>query len=88
MPRGFKMDKFRKLLDEQMTWPGAYTFKFITKTEKKDELISLLFEHEVKEKLSKNGKYTSVTSRIILNSSDEVVNIYQRVSKVEGVITL
>jgi hypothetical protein len=80
--------KFKALLDEQITWPDYYTFKFITKTEKKDQLTSYLSEHKITEKLSKNGKYTSVSSRKIMNSSDEVIEIYQTLSKVEGVITL
>lgn len=80
--------KFKALLDDQITWPDYYTFKFITKTEKKDHLTVHLSEHKITEKLSKNGKYTSVTSRKIMNSSEEVIEIYQTLSKVEGVITL
>ena len=80
--------KFKTLLDEQMTWPDYYQFKFITKTEKKHHVIELLEDHKVEQKLSKNGKYTSVTSRKILNSSDEVIAVYEKVSQVEGVITL
>lgn len=80
--------KFKSLLDEQMSWPDYYNFKFVAKTDEKHKVINLLEEHEISEKLSKTGKYTSITSRIIVNSSDEVVEVYKTVSKVEGVITL
>ena len=80
--------KFKALLDEQVSWPDYYSFKFITKTDKKHHLINALSDHNVVEKLSRNGKYTSVTSKKLLNSSDEVIQVYSKISKVEGVITL
>ncbi len=80
--------KFKGLLDEQNTWPNNYTFKFVTKTEVKTQLTTLLSDHQITEKLSRNGKYTSVTSRKIFNSADEVIEVYNRISEVEGVIPL
>ena len=80
--------KFKSLLDDQITWPDYYSFKFVVKTESKGRVLALLSDHEISEKFSKTGKYTSITSRKYLNSSDEVVDIYKKVSKVEGVITL
>jgi putative lipoic acid-binding regulatory protein len=80
--------KFKSLLDEQITWPDYYSFKFVAKTDEKHRVLELLEEHEVSEKESKTGKYTSITSRKILKSSDEVIEVYKTVSKVEGVITL
>ena len=80
-------NKFKEL-DDQLTWPNNYSFKFITKTVRKNQLIELLSDHKIEEKLSKNGKYTSVTSRKILNCSDEVIEVYKKVGQVEGVITL
>ncbi len=80
--------KLKSLLDDQVSWPDYYDFKFVTKTDHKHRVIDLLSEHKISEKLSKNGKYTSITSRKILNSSDEVVEVYMEVSQIEGVITL
>jgi putative lipoic acid-binding regulatory protein len=80
--------KFKSLLDESTTWPDYYSFKFVAKTDEKHKVIALLEEHEITEKKSKTGKYTSITSRKILQSSDEVIEVYKVVSKVEGVITL
>lgn len=80
--------KFKILLDEQMSWPEHYTFKFVVKTERKTELLDLLSDHSVNEKESKNGTYTSVTSRKLVTSSDDVVAVYQEVSKIEGIMSL
>ncbi|MFT6633576.1 MAG: putative lipoic acid-binding regulatory protein [Bacteriovoracaceae bacterium] len=81
-------NKFKALLDEQITWPDYYSFKFITKTEQKTLVMDLLSDHSIVEKPSKNGKYTSITSKKILNSSDEVIAVYNSISHVSGVITL
>ncbi len=80
--------KFQSLLDEQVNWPDTYQFKFVTKTDSKDQVLGNLSGHKISEKLSKNGKYTSITSSKLLNSSEEVVAIYKDVSAVPGVITL
>ncbi len=80
--------KFKALLEEQMSWPDHYTFKFVVKTERKTELLDLLTDHSIEEKLSKNGTYTSVTSQKLVSSSDDVVAVYHEVSKIEGIMSL
>lgn len=80
--------KFKVLLDEQVQWPEHYTYKFVVKTERKSELLELLSDHSIEEKVSKNGTYTSVTSRKLAHSSDDVVGVYLEVSKIEGIMSL
>tara|TARA_Y100000768_G_scaffold388765_1_gene386919 strand:- start:3733 stop:4047 length:315 start_codon:yes stop_codon:yes gene_type:complete len=80
--------KLQNLLDEQVNWPEHYQFKFVVKSEKKMQVLELLDEHHVSEKLSRNGKYTSITSKKLLHSSDEVIQVYEKMSKIEGVISL
>lgn len=80
--------KFKALLDEQVEWPDHYTFKFVVKSHKKDDLVSLIDDHEIQEKISSGGKYTSITSKKIFASSDEVVAVYHKVSKIEGIVSL
>jgi len=82
------LTKFKSLLEEQISFPDYYSFKFIVKTETKDHLLVHLEEHIIVEKLSSNGSYTSVTSRKLVQSADEVVAVYQRLSTIKGVITL
>ena len=80
--------KLKNLLDEQVSWPDQYQFKFVVKSHKKQQVLELLDEHTISEKLSRNGKYTSITSKKLLNSSDEVIQVYEKMSRIEGVITL
>ena len=82
------LTKFKSLLDEQVSWPDFYTYKFIVKTERKSHVTSLLEEHEITEKHSKTGKYISITSKKLMESSDDVVAVYHKLSTIEGVITL
>lgn len=81
-------EKFKELLDEQVAFPDYYEFKFIVKTDKKSQVLDLLPEHQNHEKLSKNGKYTSISSKKIFNNADEIIEVYKLVSKVEGVHSL
>jgi putative lipoic acid-binding regulatory protein len=82
------MTKFKTLLDEQVNWPEIYTFKFVVKTDKKDQITTLLEEHSIEEKYSAKGNYVSITSKKMMSSSDEVVAVYHKLSTIEGVITL
>ena len=85
---GTSPEKFKALLDEQVSWPEFYDFKFITKTDSLHQLEVNLTDCNLSRKESKNGKYTSITARKFMNSSEEVVAVYQKMSKIEGVITL
>ena len=80
--------KFKTLLDEQNTWPEYYTFKFLVKADKKDQVLSMLSEHKVKIRESKAGKYVSFTSRKLVESSEEVVAVYELMAQVEGIMSL
>jgi putative lipoic acid-binding regulatory protein len=82
------MTKFKTLLDEQMNWPEYYTFKFVVKAEHKDHALDLLVEHTVQERDSKTGKFTSITSRKLVHSSQDVVAVYTMMKKVEGIMSL
>lgn len=81
-------EKFKELLREQVAFPDYYQFKFVVKTEKKDEVLKLLRDQEISEKLSKNGTYTSISSKKIFNNVEEIITVYKTVSKVEGVLSL
>lgn len=79
--------RLKELLDSEHQWPSRYTFKFIIASERLVEIVEILGEAiEVKE--SKGGKYLSVTLHAHMESSEAVIDIYQRVSVIEGVISL
>lgn len=83
-----RMSNLKELLDSQHTWPGKYTFKFIVPGDKTKELKDLVAVKESFARPSRSGKYTSMTFEIKCQSSDEVINIYKKVSKISGIVTL
>lgn len=79
---------FREKLDQHYSWPSLYMFKFIIPTGRENEIKKLFPNHSVSEKLSREGKYTSVTIQMMMQSSDAVISIYVKASKIEGIVAL
>jgi uncharacterized protein len=71
-----------------LAWPSFYMFKFIVPRDKESEVFAIFNNEDVATKLSKNGKYISITSYRYMNSEDEVVDIYKEAAKIQGVIAL
>ncbi|GCC52598.1 DUF493 domain-containing protein [Chryseotalea sanaruensis] len=81
-------DSFREKLNQHYQWPTAYMFKFIVPSGKEPAVKNMFPSEDITEKLSANGKYISVTVQLKMNSAEEVIAIYQKASKVEGLIAL
>ncbi len=81
-------EKFLELLDQTHTWPDYYDFKFIVKHEEKDTLLGHLHGMQIEEKLSGKGTYISITARILVNDSNQVVEVYKKVQVVKSIICL
>jgi|TARA_R110002051_G_scaffold165130_2_gene235888 hypothetical protein len=84
--------KLKKQLQDTSKWPSNYLYKFIVEsaTDKVDQ-IHKIFDNMgavINSKKSKNGKYTSVSITVNLNSADDVIKKYKEVGKIEGVISL
>jgi len=78
-------------LDETTEWPSVYMFKFIIPAEnRKIALTEALFEEEAQifTKESRGGKYISITTKIVMLNALEVIEIYRRAAKIEGLIAL
>ena len=82
------LESFKSSLEQEYSFPSNYTFKFIIATEFKDAVLNLLPTANKKEKLSRNGKYTSVSLTHFMKSSSEIVYIYEKATKIKGVISL
>jgi len=82
------LNKFRDQLDRHHAWPTLYTFKFIVPRGKEDEVKLLFPKHTSSEKPSKNGNYTSITFKMMMPSSEAVIEIYQTAAQIEGIIAL
>lgn len=81
-------DSFREKLDEHYAWPAIYIYKFIVPTGK-EELVKQLFPlTPASERLSKQGNYTSVTIQKMMHSSDDIIEIYIKASKIDGIVAL
>ncbi len=81
----------RKTLEETTTLPSVYMYKFIVQSDnRKIALIENLFETDadIHIKESGNGKYTSITAKVVVVSVDEIIEVYKKVSEIEGVIFL
>lgn len=83
-----KQMKFEDLLDENYRWPCSFPFKFIMPVQMLDEVLALFPGEEYTRRPSKTGKYVSVTIRKNVSSSKEVIEIYNRIRAIEGVICL
>ncbi|APQ18822.1 DUF493 family protein [Maribacter hydrothermalis] len=84
--------KLKKQLQDTSKWPSNYLYKFIVEsaTDKVDQ-IHKIFDNMgavINSKKSKNGKYTSVSITVNLNSADDVIKKYKEVGEIEGVISL
>lgn len=81
-------ERFGKLLDDQEDWPAAYTFKFIAPAALVDEVKALLDSDVITTRASSKGTYVSVTAIRTMPSSQAVIDVYERVGTLEGVIAL
>ncbi len=81
-------EKFRELIDKTHNWPDYYVWKFIVKAEAHDQVVALLVGHEITVKESGKGTYVSINARKLVNTTDEVLEIYKLVSEIPGVLSL
>jgi hypothetical protein len=79
---------FREKLDKVYAWPSLYVFKFIVPQQKVEEVKELFPNHISREKASEKGKYISITFNMMMPSSEAVVEVYQKVKHIEGLIAL
>jgi uncharacterized protein len=82
------VNSFREKLDQHYAWPSLFMFKFIVPTGREQEVKDLFPRHETSDKLSKNGNYTSITVQMMMQSTDAVIDVYQRASKIPGIVAL
>lgn len=84
--------RLKNQLDETTTWPSDYLYKFIVPTNPETvRKIQDIFDNMgavLESKMSKKGKYTSISVTVNLQNPDEVIQKYKEVSGVDGVISL
>lgn len=84
--------KLKDSLDATTKFPSEYLYKFIVPANGNQvaEIESLFKGTSAKfsTKASKTGKYISLSVKVRLSSSNEVITYYRKVEKVEGIISL
>jgi hypothetical protein len=84
--------KLKDSLDATTKFPSEYLYKFIVPANGNQVVeIENLFKGKSAKfstKESKTGKYISVSVKVKLNSSKEVISYYRLVEKIEGIISL
>lgn len=78
-------------LEEQFSWPSVYMFKFIIPADNhRLALVEALFgkEAEVLTRQSKTNKFISVTAKEMMINPDEIIEVYKKAEKIEGIISL
>ncbi len=81
-------DAFKEKIESEHSFPGTYVFKFIVPVGKKTEVTDLLPVGDISFRNSTNNSYVSITLKAHVSTSDEVVEVYERAYKVEGIIAL
>jgi len=82
------IEAFRRRLDAYYAWPAIYPFKFIVPNDQLDALIAFFPDDPVVQRPSRNGNYVAVTIEMQVRSADQVIAIYQRVSRIPRLISL
>lgn len=83
-----RLYKLKLVLDETVKFPSEYLFKFIVPLSEVHQIIFILQGMEIEQKASSNGNYISVSGKTLMNSSDDIITIYQRASVIKGIISL
>jgi len=81
--------KFSDLLLEGHCWPCYFEFKFIVPSLELP-IFKALFNEDQSFQLreSSGGKYTSVNMAILVKTPADVIEIYERVSVIRGIVSL
>ncbi|MBS1550144.1 MAG: DUF493 domain-containing protein [Bacteroidetes bacterium] len=82
----------KEKLEANYEFPQDYLFKFIVEnnTSKLAEIYQVFdgIHYTLGNRESKNGKYISANIKAFVLSSDHVIELYQKVGKIEGVMML
>lgn len=85
-------DRLKGELELSTTWPSVYLFKFIVPTTTTNvEFVHKAFDGlgaVIKTTQSKTGKFTSISIDVTMKDAQQVVNKYQEVAVIDGIVSL
>jgi putative lipoic acid-binding regulatory protein len=85
-------ERLKTELDNSNSWPAPYLFKFIVPTNE-DNILKVenafnCMGAVIKTKKSKTGKFTSISVDVTAKDSQEIIDKYQELSTIEGIVSL
>jgi hypothetical protein len=85
-------ERLKVELDYSNTWPAQYLFKFIVPAiegnAKKVEEAFDCMGAVIKTTKSRTGKFISVSVDVTMKNSQEIIEKYQELSTIEGIVSL
>lgn len=82
----------KEKLDENTKFPSDYLYKFIVPTtknqEKEIENVFVNKKAKISKRVSKTGKYVSVSVLLRVKNSEEVIHYYHLMENIEGLMSL
>ncbi len=85
-------ERLKVELDMSNTWPAEYLFKFIVPTVDDNVLqVENAFDcmgAVIKTTKSKTGKFTSISVDVTVKDAQEIIDKYQEVSTIKGIVSL
>ena len=79
---------FKERLDQHYSWPAKYLFKFIVPRGEEGAFNDIFPGITLTIKASSGGKYVSITSNVLMKSTQEVIDIYKQAYLIPGIISL
>nr|WP_320118628.1 hypothetical protein [uncultured Marinifilum sp.] len=86
-----KYNRIKQQLFESTKWPSLYMFKFIVpNNEDKINAVKNLFptDTEFTYKTSKDIRFIGITVKKVMNSAEDVVEVYARAQGIKGIMAL
>jgi putative lipoic acid-binding regulatory protein len=85
-------ERLKVELDNSNSWPAEYLFKFIVPTvddnvDRVENAFNCLGA-VIKTTKSKTGKFTSVSVDVTMKSAQEIIEKYQEVGTIKGIVSL
>lgn len=84
--------RLKEQLEEDKTWPRPYLYKFIVPGDaEKIARVEEAFDGsnaDIQIKNSSTGKFSSISVKLMVNSSQEIIDKYIAVSTIEGIVSL
>lgn len=85
-------ERLKKELDMSNTWPAEYLFKFIVpSTDDNVERVEEAFNcmgAVIKTTKSKTGKFTSISVDVTMKDAQEIIDKYQELATIKGIVSL